>query len=157
MKEMEIEREETQETFPFSVHAFPRLHRRARSDVARVVLAARSARWTAPRDDHGNSDKSWEHSRPEFQPLQSSGLMDAPTITSAGCSPREMARYGFRGRRVGEASHPCPTCSEGCVLVGELGCTGPAVEMIPRRREFCPSSLPQSFVFLNARCQAVFF
>ena len=99
-----------QETVPFTVRPVPRLYRRARSDVAGVGRSARSARGTAQRSDHGNSDQSGEHSRPEFQSLQSFGLTDVPA-TSTGRSPREVARYGSRGRRVGEASHPGPTTS----------------------------------------------
>ena len=101
----------TQETFAIFVCPFPRPHRRAGSDFARVGRSAPSARWTAQRGDHGKSDQSRKHSRPEFQSFQSSGLTDAPTATGTGCTPREVARYGLRGRRVGEASHPGPQTS----------------------------------------------
>ena len=77
--EMEVEREEARKKRSRPVRAISRPRRRARSDVARVGRSARSARWTAERGDHGNSDQSREHTRPEFQPLQSSGLTHVPT------------------------------------------------------------------------------
>ena len=57
----------TQESFAISVYPLPRPHRRVGSDIARVGRFTRSARWTAQRGDHGNSDQSREHSRLEFQ------------------------------------------------------------------------------------------
>ena len=40
-------------------------------------------------------------------------------------------------------------CSDGCVLVGVHGSTGPAVEVIPTRRELCPSRLPTKSLLLH--------
>ena len=97
------ERRVPQETCTVPLRSFTR---HARSVGAKCGSVSASGEGQICSDGH--LDRSRRDSRRKFEPLQPSGLKMSPWSQCRCSGVRSGARYGLRGQRVGEASHPGP-------------------------------------------------